>query len=682
MSRLLQDQPIATRFLLAILIPMVGLLVFASWVVFEKWQVRSEVARLEQLAGFAGDVSALVHELQKERGTSAGFLGSKGAEFGPQMQDQRRATDTASGRFTSAAAAITADGGLADQITKARAAREQLAGRRGQIADLKLSASDAVGYYTTTIAHLLSIDSELARLSPDNRVGTMIGAYVALMQGKERAGQERAVGAAGFAAGKFDPELYRRFVALAAAQEAFFATFADASTHEQDAFFTRTLSPQVIDDTVRLRAAAYQSVVSGSTGGIQGTEWFAASTRRIDALKTVEDKLAADLVALAGSISAAAGRALLAASAAVLVLLGLAVVLGRTIVRGITGPLGHLTQVMNRLASGDVSVIIDGVERKDEIGDMSRAVQVFKDNKIRADALDAEQRREHEAKERRRITVERLVGDFERGISSVLEAVASAATEMRATAEGMSATAEETERQATVVAAAAEQASTNVETVAAAAEELSASINEIGRQVNHSAKMSQDAADEAGRTNEAVVSLATSTQRIGEVITMINDIASQTNMLALNATIEAARAGDAGKGFAVVANEVKHLANQTARATEDIGNQIGAVQTATRDAVGAIDGITQTVRRISQIAATIAAAVEEQTAATQEIARNVQEAARGTQEVTGNITGVTHAAGETGRAAEQVLDAAGILARQSETLRGSVNEFLHGIRTA
>jgi methyl-accepting chemotaxis protein len=246
----------------------------------------------------------------------------------------------------------------------------------------------------------------------------------------------------------------------------------------------------------------------------------------------------------------------------------------------------------------------------------------------------------------------------------------------------MSATAEETERQSTAVAAASDQATANVQTVAAASEELSGSIAEIGRQVADSARIAGLAVEEANRTNGQVTALSEAAQKVGDVIRMINDIASQTNLLALNATIEAARAGEAGKGFAVVASEVKSLANQTARATEEIASQIEAIQAATTDTVEAIQRIGGTIGQISEISATIAAAVEQQGAATQEIARNVTEAATGTADVSSNIATVTRAAGETGAAASQVLSAAGELSQQGETLSAEVARFLQNIRAA
>jgi methyl-accepting chemotaxis protein len=276
----------------------------------------------------------------------------------------------------------------------------------------------------------------------------------------------------------------------------------------------------------------------------------------------------------------------------------------------------------------------------------------------------------------------RLTDDFEKNVGAVAGAVSSAATEMHASAQVMSRTATETSEQATSAAGATEQASVNVQTVAAAVEKLSASVSEVGRQVVNSAQIARQAVEEAERTNGTVQSLSEVAEKVGAVVKLISDIAGQTNLLALNATIEAARAGEAGKGFAVVASEVKSLANQTAKATDEIAAQITAMQAATGDAVGAIKGIGDTIGSINDIATAIAAAVEEQGAATREIARNIQEAAAGTQEVSSNIVAVTLAAGETGEAATQVVDAASELSRQAERLTGDVASFLAAARAA
>ena len=343
--------------------------------------------------------------------------------------------------------------------------------------------------------------------------------------------------------------------------------------------------------------------------------------------------------------------------------------------RQIIRPIEQVTGVMKRLAEGDKTVEVPGVGRKDEIGTIGRAVQVFKEAMIESERLQAEQLREQEERAARGRRLEELTANFDAAVSQMLQGVAGAAEEMQATAQSMSSIAEETRVQTTSASSASTQASANVQTVASAAEELSSSIHEIAKQVEQAGGISTRAVGQAGETRETVQQLAKAVERIGEVVNLISDIAEQTNLLALNATIEAARAGEAGKGFAVVASEVKSLATQTAKATEDISQQIAEVQGATGGAVDAIELIAKTVEELNGIASSISAAVEEQTAATGEIARNVQEAATGTSEVTQTLSGVDQGADETSRAASQVLAAVDELTRQTDSLRGEVDGF-------
>jgi methyl-accepting chemotaxis protein len=364
---------------------------------------------------------------------------------------------------------------------------------------------------------------------------------------------------------------------------------------------------------------------------------------------------------------------------ALVLVIGMSLLLGRSILKPIAG----MTAAMSKIANGVTATAIPALDRRDEVGAMAQSVQVFKDNMIEAARLRGEQdelKRQGEIDKKALLT--RMADDFESGVRASLDALAGAATEMRATSQSMSATAEIASHQARTVAVVAGQASANVQTVAAASEELSSSVTEIGRQVVHSTAIAGRAVEEANRTNATVQGLSAAAQKIGDVVKLISDIASQTNLLALNATIEAARAGEAGRGFAVVASEVKSLASQTAKATEEISSQVAAMQSATTDAVQAIERIGGTIGSINEIATAIASAVEEQGAATMEIARNVQEAAAGTGKVSSNIVGVHQAAGETGAAASQVLVSAEELSRQAATLRADVDRFVASIRAA
>ena len=457
---------------------------------------------------------------------------------------------------------------------------------------------------------------------------------------------------------------------------------------EFDAALARSAMPPDVQQDVKAKIVAYQRDFLAFA---DGTMSLVADVKRLSeayaALEPVLERTATRVHAQYAATQArfeanraADTRVMSIVIVAVTLLVGVAAWL---IGSGVARPIIALGEAMRRLAGGDTAVELVGIERKDEIGGMAQAVQVFKDNaievaRLHADRADAEAR----AAAAKRRELEQLADEFQGSIEGVVAAVTSAATRMRTTAQALSATAEQTSRQAGAVSSASEEASSNVQTVASAAEELSASIAEILRQVSDSTRVADQAVRDAERTNGSMRELATAAQKIGEVVGLITSIANQTNLLALNATIEAARAGEAGKGFAVVASEVKSLASQTARATDEIGTQIKAIQSTTGQAVRDIETICETITRMGQTATAIATAVEQQGAATNEIARNVQQAAAGAEEVAKNVAGVTTAAGDTGNAANDVLGSAEDLAQQSDRLRGQVDGFLATLKRA
>jgi methyl-accepting chemotaxis protein len=368
------------------------------------------------------------------------------------------------------------------------------------------------------------------------------------------------------------------------------------------------------------------------------------------------------------------------------IIVGLIAIIGGLVVgllqgRSLTRPIHRLTDKMLQLTKGDTTIELEEAKRADEIGDMAEAVQVFKDNAIRVKGMEAEQEEQtRRAAEEKKSALAQLANDFESNVGKVVEIVSSASTELQSSAKDMSSITEQANVKSSAVATASEAASSNVQTVAVAAEELSASIGEISRQVEQSATIANEAVQEVQLTTEKINGLEEAAEKIGSVVALITDIADQTNLLALNATIEAARAGDAGKGFAVVASEVKNLANQTAKATEEISIHISEIQISTKDAVSSIGGIGTTIGNMNEVASTIAIAVEEQGGATQEIARNVDQASKGTAEVSSNITGVTQAVSETSQSAGQILSASDELSRQAEVLKDEVRKFLSQVR--
>jgi len=376
----------------------------------------------------------------------------------------------------------------------------------------------------------------------------------------------------------------------------------------------------------------------------------------------------------------ASAFAMLAAILGVATVVGIAV--GFYLVRDVSHGIASIVKPMQALGDGDLTAQVPHQGEKTEIGAMADSLQVFKQALIAKKAADEAAAVDAEAKIERARRVDGIARDFESMIGEIVATVSSASTQLEASAGTLTATAERARELTTVVAAASEEASTNVQSVASATEELTSSVNEISRQVQESARMASDAVSQARTTNDRVGELSKAAARIGDVVELINTIAGQTNLLALNATIEAARAGEAGRGFAVVASEVKALAEQTAKATGEIGQQISGIQAATQESVNSIKEISGTIEKLSEISSTIASAVEEQGAATQEISRNVQQAAQGTQQVSSNITDVQRGASETGSASSQVLSAAQSLSGDSNRLKLEVGKFLNSVRAA
>jgi methyl-accepting chemotaxis protein len=681
---MLRRLPIAVRIAIAVAVPLVAAIGFGAHIVVTSWRTMADAGRVMTVAAAGPAFGALAHELQAERGLTNAFLRNPTDEAARSArQAQLPKADTAAAAVVRVIEALP-DGLVSEAVERGRAFRgrlAELAALRSQSGARSIDPARAFDRYTALIAAALAPVDALAQ---DARIGTTARAvitYSSLLWAKEAAGLERGTGAGAFRGDGFNRDLLPRFVSLAAVQDVHLSLAERYGTGRQvDQVRALARDPSVAP-VMELRERAVKAALHGGAG-IDGLAWFRVSTVRIDAMKRLEEQLAADLSAAVAEV-AAASRSDLVTGLAVVVLVSLfAVAAALVTARSVTRPLNGLTGEMTALAGGDTSIALADAGRRDEIGAMARATVVFRDNAIRVASLAAVERaREEQARRERQALMTGMAESFEQATASIVAQVARAAGELETAAAAMGGTAEGTARQSQVVAEASEETSQAVTSVASAAEEMAASVGEISGQVGRTAGIVAKAVEEAGRTSRTMEAQTQATQKIGEVVTLINAIAAQTNLLALNATIEAARAGEAGKGFAVVAHEVKALAAQTTRATEQIAEQVTAIQSATGQSVMAIASVSETVGHIHMVTASIASAIEEQRASTEEIARNIQQVSAGADQVAGSIGTVSEGATETEAASTQVLAAARAIRHQSTTLQGEIGRFLVAVRS-
>jgi methyl-accepting chemotaxis protein len=663
----LSSLSIVTKLLIAVAIPFLVLLGLTVYNLTTKWTERSEMVALADTAAGVANVSYLIHELQVERGAAAVFVGSKGGQMRAELPQQRQRTDE---RRRVATGFLTAQRGTGNSeqraaIVAAESAVAELDTKRTQIDGLAITAADSNAYFTRTIAALLTVSGEISKASRQAEVTTAISAYVALMQGKERSGQERAIGADGISAGKFDVKGIAGVLGLRGEQEAYFGTFRAVATVGQRDFFNKTMSGSVIEEVTKMRDTIAAGGLSGDMHGLDAKAWFNATTARINLLRTVEDRISTDLNTLTADVQSEATKSLSLLAGSVGLALIVCSILIFVIAREIVVPMKALTGGMRKLAAGNFDVVLPGVARKDEIGGIAGAVDEFKQRLAEKMRLEAEKEQEIARREqaerderaRREAEAAKVVADVVAELGHGLENLAQgnltyrvsreftseykkiqddfnvAIQQLQNTVQRIASSSTEISNAAAEISTATTDLSQRTEEQAASLEETSASMEEIAATVKKNAEnaqraneLTQGTREVAGRGEavvaEAVTAMAQieeSSRKISDIISVIDEIARQTNLLALNAAVEAARAGEAGRGFAVVATEVRSLAQRSSQAAKDIKELIvnsssqvqGGVQLVNR-AGDSLKEILDSIRSVAEIVSDIANASAEQ----------------------------------------------------------------------
>ncbi|MEM1045914.1 MAG: nitrate- and nitrite sensing domain-containing protein [Pseudomonadota bacterium] len=669
--------------------PLFVLLCLGAWVVTQQYRgytTYSVLITLTQRSVLAYD---LVHELQKERGKTVGLVSSgMGEEARKRVDAQHAATDGALKAYLDFAKSNSSAGYvpiIQKTLADIDAGLSKITEFRTDLDRKTVTQKQTVTFYTNRIKELIHLIAKVNEESPSVKLNHELQPFLALVNTMENAGLERAIGAAllnRMNAGEFDYALQRNYLLKLGGELLALEEFGELAVPEQLERFDRVVSGEDVDKVHEWRPILENLALTRDTKGLAGSTWFEAATGRINKIKVVADSIGDNALVIATSERQANLIALVVTAALVLVssLIAIAIAFWRGSL--LAGRVVAIGKAMRTLADGNTDISLSDKEPARELTEMSASVTVFRENAIARSELEARSQEDEAKRQERQARIEALIATFRNDVQSLLEAVGANTDKLNDTAQVLTRIAEDTSERTNAASGASDEAAGNVQTVAAAAEELSASISEISSQVTRTTSIVEKASGLADNTNAKIGGLAEAATKIGDVINLIQDIAEQTNLLALNATIEAARAGEMGKGFAVVAAEVKTLANQTGKATEEISSQIGNIQASTGEAVEAIGEIAKTMVEVTEYTSSIASAVEEQGSATQEISGSVGQAAEGTQHVAQNMAGVRSAVDETTQSAGQVLDASQEVADQSSRLRLSVDQFLKDVSAA
>lgn len=678
----------------------------------QAYNASKEATNISRVVQFAPSMSTLIHELQKERGRSTAYIGTQGRTAEKiALADQRSVVDNALSTYLAEHASFPFDNydtQLADRLAQANAMLGSIDATRQQVSDLTINTNDTLKYYSDTIETLFFAQKGIALATTDAEITREFSAFISLQVAKNFAGLQRSIGNLGYNNGVFTPGQLKAFYSLSAQEIANVSKFTDFASKPVQQFFADTVVGSSVRSVEQMRAYVLQTNGQVGTDTYTGQRWFDETTSRINLMNEVVGFANDRILTASTQLENQSSDYLMTMLAIVAVGLVIVITFSLTVYRSIANPMGVLEKKMTAISEGDLSVDVPFVDYGSSIGTLANSIAQLKTNsmerlKLEKEAKAAEEKRFREEKLRREKEAEqqalererdlaaaaaqqkrieesdRITAEFEEEVTFLVKALTMAARELDNTSRSMAKQADENKEQSGQAVAASTQTDANVQTVAAASEELAASITEIQRQVEHSSRITVTADEKASNAVTIAKDLKKTSETVGEIVDLISDIAAQTNLLALNATIEAARAGDAGKGFAVVAQEVKDLAEQTAKATDAISAQVSGIQTVSGDIAEAVDAIKGIVAQTAESSSAVAAAIEQQSAATAEIARNAQEAQISTSKVAQRLQTVNEVAERTKASSMNVAESSDSLSSNTSALKAQFSSYVENI---